>query len=79
MRTNVHLDEELVHEAMRLSSAKSKREALDAALRFFVERKREDLKRESYRERLRKIQAQTAHLKFDESAVDLIRADRERE
>ena len=78
MRTNVHLDEELLQAAMRLAGAKTKRAMLDQALRFFVERKNADRDLESYRERLKRLQAKTAGLRFDDSATDLVRQDRER-
>ena len=38
MRTNIVLDDRLVKEAMRLSKARTKREAVDRALREFVAR-----------------------------------------
>lgn len=38
MRTNIVLDDRLVKEAMRLSKARTKREAVDRALREFVSR-----------------------------------------
>lgn len=63
---------------MQLAGAKSKRAMLDQALRFFVERKIADRDLESYRERLKRVQAKTAGLRFDESATDLVREDRER-
>lgn len=78
MRTNIHLDEGLLQAAMQLAGAKSKRAMLDQALRFFVERKIADRDLESYRERLKRVQAKTAGLRFDESATDLVREDRER-
>ena len=36
MRTNIVLDDRLVREAMRLAKVKTKREAVDIALRRFV-------------------------------------------
>ena len=36
MRTNIVLDEKLVREAMKLANVKTKREAVDLALRRFV-------------------------------------------
>lgn len=78
MRTNVHLDEELLQAAMRLAGAKTKRATLDQALRFFVERRNADRDLETYRERLKRVQAKTAGLRFDDSATDLVRQDRER-
>jgi len=41
MRTNIVLDDRLVREAMRLSKARTKREAVDLALRAFVTRGKE--------------------------------------
>jgi len=38
MRTNIVLDDRLVKEVMRLSKARTKREAVDLALRSFVSR-----------------------------------------
>jgi len=40
MRTNIVLDERLVAEAMKLTKARSKREAVDLALRELVNRRR---------------------------------------
>ncbi|MEY4752134.1 MAG: hypothetical protein RIQ60_4348 [Pseudomonadota bacterium] len=43
MRTNIELDDELIDEARRLSGLASKRETVDAALREFVARRRQQL------------------------------------
>jgi Arc/MetJ family transcription regulator len=40
MRTNVVLDDSLVEEALRLSSAKTKREVIYVALKEFVENRK---------------------------------------
>ncbi len=37
MRTNIVLDDQLVKEAMKLANVKTKREAVDMALRRFVQ------------------------------------------
>jgi len=37
-RTNIEIDEELVQEAMRLTGARTKREAVDIALRRLVDK-----------------------------------------
>jgi len=37
-RTNIELDDDLIAEAMRLTGAKSKREAVDIALRRLIEK-----------------------------------------
>lgn len=41
MRTNIVLDDQLVKEAMRLSKVRTKREAVDLALRQYVTRSRQ--------------------------------------
>jgi Arc/MetJ family transcription regulator len=41
MRTNIVLDDRLVKEVMRLSKARTKREAVDRALRDFVARSKQ--------------------------------------
>jgi Arc/MetJ family transcription regulator len=41
MRTNIVLDDRLVKEVMRLSKARTKREAVDRALREFVSRNKQ--------------------------------------
>lgn len=41
MRTNIVLDDRLVREAMRLSKVRTKREAVDLALRAYVARSRQ--------------------------------------
>ena len=41
MRTNIVIDDELMEEAIRLSGAASKKEVVDAALRKFVQIKRQ--------------------------------------
>jgi Arc/MetJ family transcription regulator len=42
MRTNVEIDDELMREALRLSGLKTKRAAIEAALRMFVRVKRQE-------------------------------------
>lgn len=37
-RTNIHIDDELIDKAMQMTGAKSKREAVDIALRRLVEK-----------------------------------------
>jgi len=41
MRTNIVLDDDLVREAMRMASIRTKREIVDLALREFVARRRQ--------------------------------------
>jgi len=42
MRTNIVIDDELIAEAMRLSGARTKREAVEYSLRLLVQLKRQE-------------------------------------
>ena len=42
MRTNIVIDDELIAEAMRLSGARTKREAVERSLRLLVQLKRQE-------------------------------------
>jgi Arc/MetJ family transcription regulator len=78
MRTNVHIDDDLLDEARRLSGVRSKKAVIEQALRVFVESKSAEHRRESYRRRVAAIEEKTRRLRFSNSAVELIRKDRER-
>jgi Arc/MetJ family transcription regulator len=41
MRTNIEIDDQLMADALKVSGAKTKREAVDIALQFFVRIKRQ--------------------------------------
>ncbi len=77
MRTNIVLDDELVREAMRYSKAKTKRALIEDALQTLVRVRAEENRRRSYQDRLAALQHRLADMTFRESAVDLIRQDRE--
>jgi Arc/MetJ family transcription regulator len=78
MRTNVVLNDELVTEAMRYSSARSKSALLEEALRVFVETRASEQKRHSYERRLRDVQRRLSGVRLREGAVDIVRRDRDR-
>lgn len=78
MRTNLHLNEELLREALELSGARSKKAVIEQALKVFIDSKSTENRRESYRRRVASIEEKTRHLRFPESVVALIRRDRER-
>jgi Arc/MetJ family transcription regulator len=42
MRTNIVIDDRLIAEAMKLSGARSKREAVESSLRLMVQLKRQE-------------------------------------
>lgn len=62
MRTNMELDERLIGEAMRLAKVRTKREAVDLALRDYVARSKQ-------RDILRFIDAQLISADYDVRAV----------
>jgi Arc/MetJ family transcription regulator len=78
MRTNIVLNDELVREAMRYSSAKSKRALVEEALRTFLEVKEADARRATYRQRLRQLETKLQEIHLRESPFEVLRADRDR-
>jgi|CXWL01.1.fsa_nt_gi Arc/MetJ family transcription regulator len=79
MRTNVEINDSLLQEAFRLSGARSKRAVIDAALRTYVETKAAEARRQTYRERLTRLEQRTADLRLRQPPSDLLRADRDRQ
>jgi Arc/MetJ family transcription regulator len=78
MRTNIDLDEELIEQAMRYSTARTKRGLVEEALRTFVDLKTREQRRLSYVERLASIRARTNSIRLKKSAIDILRDDRNR-
>jgi len=78
MRTNIDLDDELMEEAMRHSTARTKRALVEEALRTFVDVKTAELRRSSYRDRLAAIRGRTASLRLRKSVTEILRDDRSR-
>ncbi len=78
MRTNIDLNDELLEQAMQLSTAQTKKAVVEEALRTFVEVKAARLRRESYRDRLASVRARTTSMKSGRSVVDILRDDRSR-
>ena len=78
MRTNIDLDDELLEEAMRHSTARTKRALVEEALRTFVDVKTAELRRSSYRDRLTAIRGRTASLRLGKSVTEILRDDRSR-
>ena len=76
MRTNIELDDDLLAEAAKYSSARSKRRLVQEALATFVAVKAEERRRASYRERLEKVRGRVAGASLGVDSRDLIRADR---
>ena len=78
MRTNIVLDERLVAEAMRLSKAKTKKALVEEALRTLVAVRSREEKARRYERGMRRLHERLDALGRDESAVDILRQDRER-
>lgn len=78
MRTNLVLNDDLMREAMRYSKARSKRAVVEEALQTYVEVKSAEVRRRSYRDRLRELDARLRDVQLRDSPADLLRADRDR-
>jgi metal-responsive CopG/Arc/MetJ family transcriptional regulator len=78
MRTNVVLNEELVEEAMKYSTARSRSALIDEALRVFVQSRAAERRRASYERRLLELRQRLVGVAPRESALDVVRRDRER-
>ena len=77
MRTNIELDDALLAEAATYTRVRSKKELVREALTVYVATKREERRRQTYRERLLRVRAQTESLRGRDDAHDLIRRDRD--
>jgi Arc/MetJ family transcription regulator len=78
MRTNVVLNDDLVREAMKYTSVRTKRALIEEALRNFVEVKAAEERRRTYGERVRVLQERLAGVVLRSSSVDLLREERQR-
>lgn len=78
MRFNVVLDEEILREARKYSSARTQRGLLEEALRTFVETKAAERRTENYRSRVRALDRKAAGLVLRESPHRILRSDRAR-
>lgn len=78
MRTNIVLNDELVQEAMRFTTASSKRALIEEALKTFVEVKAAERQRATYQERLKRLDTKLLNLRLRQSPAEILRADRDR-
>ena len=79
MRTNIVLNDKLIREALRYSQARSKRGVVEEALETYVAVKEQEIKKQSYAERLARMRKKLAKVSIDESSQDIVRRDRERD
>ncbi len=78
MRTNIVLNDELVAEAMKYSTAKTKTAIVEEALRAFVEGRSAERRRATYERPLLRLRQALGQVKVRESSTALVRRDRER-
>jgi len=77
MRTNIELDDSLLAEAAKYSTARSKRRLIHEALLTFVAVKAEQRRRATYRERLERVRGRLDNLHLRTDMRDLVRTDRD--
>lgn len=78
MRTNIVLNEELLQEAKKYSTASTKRGLVEEALRTFVEVKSSERQRQEYATRVADIRERTSNLRLRKSSSAILREDRNR-
>ena len=78
MRTNIVINDALLHEAMRYTSARTKKALVEEALRTFVEVKARELRAATYKERLQALEPKLSHIRLRQSPGEVLRADRDR-
>ena len=77
VRTNVDLDETLLAEAAKYSTARSRRRLIHEALATFVAVKAEERRVAAYRERLERVRGRVAGVRLRSDLRDLVRAGRD--
>jgi Arc/MetJ family transcription regulator len=77
MRTNIELDDDLLAQAAKYSTARTKRRLINEALATFVAVKAEERRRATYRERLETVRARVAGVRLGVDSRDLVRSDRD--
>ncbi|RMH55923.1 MAG: type II toxin-antitoxin system VapB family antitoxin [Candidatus Hydrogenedentota bacterium] len=76
MRTNIVINDELISEAMKYSSSRTKKGLIEEALRTFVAVKDREVRRATYARRVQELDRKLAELKLRESPGSVLRADR---
>lgn len=77
MRTNIELDDDLLAQAARYSSARSERRLIHEALATFIAVKAEEQLRATYRDRLESVRARLAASRLRSDSRDIVRAGRD--
>ena len=77
MRTNIDLNDELMSEAGKYSTARTKRGLVEEALETYIIVKAEQKKRQTYRERLDGLRSRTASIRLRSRPHEIVRKDRD--
>ena len=77
MRTNIELNDDLISEARKYSSARTKKALVEEALAAFIALKAEERRRLTYKERLERLRAKTGKLRIRSDTRDIIRKYRD--
>lgn len=77
MRTNIELDDDLIREARKYSTARTKRALIEEALRTLIETKSLDQRRKEHDRRSAEIREITKKLKIGSTSAMILR-DRKR-
>ena len=77
MRTNIELNDELMSEAQKYSTARTKKALVEEALAAFVTLKAEERRRLTYKERLERLRTKTKSLRIRSDTRDIIRKYRD--
>lgn len=77
MRTNIELNDDLIEEARKYSSARSKRALVEEALTTFIAVKAEEIRMRTYRQRLESLRGKMKQVNPRIDSRDILRRDRD--
>jgi len=78
MRTNIDLNDDLLHRAMQYTQVKTKKGVIEEALTVYVGVKENEKRRAVYRDRLEDLEKRLADVRLRRSPIELLREDRNR-
>jgi Arc/MetJ family transcription regulator len=78
MRTNIDLNDDLMREAAKFSVVRTKRGLIEEALTVFIQVKNEEQARDTYQERLQRLDRRLSGLTLRSAPSDILRQDRDR-
>ena len=77
MRTNIDLNDELMSEAQKFSSAKTKKALVEEALAVFISQRLEERRRRTYQDRLQRLRAKSKSIRLRSDTREIIRKYRD--